>query len=84
MQRVAPMRDMIIVSWMLVSFAALVTAHLMLLGGLALHRPRWRAMIALVVPPLAPYWGARTGMRARAAAWVASAVAYAIARVLGR
>lgn len=34
----------------------LALAHLALLGYLATSRPRLRALVAILVPPLAPYW----------------------------
>ena len=52
--------------------------------GLALRPPRWRALVALTVPPLAPYWGARGGMHARVVVWGASAAAYIVLRLIAR
>lgn len=67
-----------------VTFATLVTAHVMLLAGLALRQPRWRALAAALAPPLAPVWGVRSGMAGRAGAWIASALAYVALRWLAR
>ncbi|HEY8040036.1 MAG TPA: hypothetical protein VIF15_09595 [Polyangiaceae bacterium] len=75
-------RDELLAGGVILSFATLVTAHVTLAVGLAARRPRWRALAALVVAPLAPYWGHREQMHARTAAWVAGAVAYAILRWL--
>jgi hypothetical protein len=61
-----------------VAFATLVTAHVTIVAGLASRPPRWRAAVALVLPPLAPYWAARAGMHARWVTWVAAAAAYAV------
>jgi hypothetical protein len=72
-------RDVILVVAMVVPFAVLVTAHVAIAFGLARRPPRWRALIALVVPPLAPMWALRSGMRARGVVWIASAVVYAVA-----
>ncbi len=74
------MRDEIVVAALVVAFAALVTAHVTLVVGLLLRRPRWRAPVALVVAPLAPYWGYGQGMRRRAVTWIAAAVIYAVLR----
>jgi hypothetical protein len=63
------------------SFALLVTAHVALAVGLALRRPRWRGLLALVVPPLAPYWGMEERMRLRSLLWVGSLAVYLVARV---
>ncbi len=64
------------------SFGVLVTAHVALVFGLLLRRPRWRAPIALVVPPLAPYWGSDSGMRIRTLIWVGAVCVYAVTRIL--
>jgi hypothetical protein len=69
---------------LLVAFASLVTTHVTLVVGLVGREPRWRALAAAVIPPLAPYWGVREGMLVRAALWIASAVAYVVARVASR
>ena len=69
---------------LLASFAALLTAHVALVWGLAWRRPRWRALVALPLAPLAPYWGARSGMHVRVAVWGVSAVAYIVLRALAR
>jgi hypothetical protein len=71
-----------IVLALLVAFAAFVTAHVALVVGLATRPPRWRAPVALVVVPLAPYWGARAGMHARVVLWGVSGAAYILFRFL--
>jgi len=75
-------RDEGVMAAVVLSFAALTTAHLTLVAGLAGRSPRWRAAVAAVVAPLAPYWGFRSKMGARAGIWVASAAVYAVARIL--
>jgi hypothetical protein len=75
------MRDAAVVVAMVATFAALVTAHVLTVAGLAWKKPRWRALAALVVLPLAPYYAWREGMRARAIAWVVFAVGYVVARI---
>ena len=74
-------RDELVAVALVLAFAALVTAHVLLVLGLAARPPRWRALVALVVPPLAPWWG-RAAMRLRAAAWIVAALAYAVLRAL--
>ena len=64
------------------AFGTLVTAHVALLVGLLLRHPRWRAPIALVMPPLAPYWGYDAGMRLRTLIWVGAVCVYAVAMIL--
>jgi hypothetical protein len=75
-------RDEWITVALVVAFATLVTAHVTLVVGLAWRRPRWHALAALVLPPLAPVWGARAGMAGRAGVWVASAALYVASRWL--
>jgi hypothetical protein len=74
------LRDELVVGGLLVAFALLVTMHLALVFGLAVRPPRWRALVALVVPPLAPWWGYADKMRVRTFAWIGCAVAYAALR----
>ena len=70
--------DTVVVTLLVTSFAALVTDHLALAVGLTLRRPRWRGAAALVVPPLAPYWGFRASMRKRVIIWIAAVCVYAV------
>jgi len=67
---------------LVIAFALLLTAHLTLVAGLARCPRRWRAVVALAAPPLAPYWGYRERMRGRASLWIASAAVYALLRLI--
>ena len=62
------------------SLAGAVAAHASLVIGLALLRPRiwWRPVLAILIPPLAPYWGSRHGLRRRTYAWLAAIALYAL------
>jgi hypothetical protein len=62
-----------------IAFAALLTAHIHLLVGLLRRPPRWRAAVAFLIPPLAPWWGWRARMLASTGIWLFSAVAYILA-----
>jgi hypothetical protein len=73
-------RDEVVSAALVLAFASLVTAHVALVAGLAARPPRWRAVVALVVAPLAPWWGRTEGMHRRAVAWVGSAVGYVVVR----
>ena len=64
--------------WLVASLACHIGAHLALVGGLFGRQPRARWLVALVLPPLAPYWGWEAGMRRRALAWVGTVVAYVL------
>ena len=76
------MRDAIVTFLLVFAFAAFVTAHVAVIVGLFGAEPRWRGLVALVVPPLGPYWAWRVGMKIRAWAWIGSLVVYALARAL--
>jgi hypothetical protein len=78
------MNDMILVAVLVLAFATAVTAHVTLGFGLARIAPRWHALVAFVVPPLAPLWGlrARPRMIVRSVAWIVGVVVYVIARSL--
>jgi len=75
-------RDEIVSAALVLAFASLVTAHVALVAGLASRPPRWRSLVALLVAPLAPWWGRQDGMHRRTVAWVASAVAYVVLRLV--
>lgn len=75
-------RDEIVSVALVLAFASLVTAHVVLVAGLLGRRPRWRSLVALVIAPLAPWWGAREAMRWRTRAWLGSAIAYLVLRWL--
>jgi hypothetical protein len=60
------------------ALAAFVAAHGTLVVGLARRRAWGPAALALVVPPLAPWWGYRAGMRGPSVAWCAALVLYTV------
>jgi hypothetical protein len=67
------------VGWLLA--AALVVfagAHVALVAGLARTRSWKVAAAALVVPPLAPWWGYRAGLRVATIAWCAALAVYTL------
>jgi len=76
-------RDEVVAAALLLAFAVLITAHVTLVVGLAARSPRWRALVALVVPPLAPYWG-WSALRVRSAVWMAGAVTYGVMLVVAQ
>lgn len=76
------MRDAMLAGSLVLAFAVFVTAHVTLVAGLATRAERWRTFVAFFALPLAPYWGYRNGMHARAALWGLSAVAYVVFRWL--
>jgi hypothetical protein len=74
--------DVAVFGTVVVAFALLVTAHLAIVVGLGRRPPRSRSVVALIVPPLAPYWALREGMSVRGGLWLAAALTYAVARGL--
>ena len=73
--------DAVLFALLVVAFAALATVHLSLLFRLAFRRPRWRSLVALALPPLAPIWGFREGMRLSAGLWVSALLVYIATRI---
>jgi len=63
------------------AFAVLVTTHVVLVVSLSLRKPHWRGLLALLLPPLAPYWGMEEQMRFRSALWVGALVVYVVTHV---
>ena len=76
------MRDAILVALLVFGFASVVTVHAAIVVGLTFRAPRWRAVAALVVPPLAPYWAIREHMFVRAGLWSGSVATYVVARIV--
>jgi hypothetical protein len=69
---------------MIGAFALLVTVHVTIAWGLVRRAPRWHALAAFALVPLAPYLAARAKMRVRATAWMCALVVYAVARFAQR
>lgn len=78
------MKDMIVVGTLVLAFALFITAHVAITYGLVFRRPRWRAPLAFIVAPLAPYWAWREHMRIRAGIWAAALVLYVVATIVAR
>jgi hypothetical protein len=76
------MRDILVLAAVVLGFAALVTAHVVTIVGMARRRSGWRRCVgALIVPVLAPYWAWQGRMRVRSGVWVGSLLVYVVARV---
>jgi len=73
--------DVFVMVSIVVSFGAFVTTHVALSAGLATRAPWWRGLVALIVLPLAPFWGFREKLRARTVAWLVAATVYVAARI---
>jgi len=59
-----------------VACGLLVTAHLALCWSFVWSQRRTRALLALVLPPLAPYYGFRSGRRVWSSIWLLSLLTY--------
>ncbi len=59
-------------------------AHLALLGGLARRGLWWSVVLAVALPPFAPWSGWQCRMRARSIAWAATLALYALGVVIVR
>lgn len=68
--------DFVLLGLVSVSVALHLVAHVTLVMGLARRGPWWHALLALIVPPLAAYWGYEARLRKRVTLWVASLVLY--------
>jgi hypothetical protein len=73
------MKDVAVMLVLVLSFAALVTAHVAIVIGLGMKQPRWRAAVGLVVAPLAPYFALTSGMKTRGWIWIGSVCLYTAA-----
>lgn len=69
---------MAVLGALLASFATLLTTHLVIAVRLVVGaKPRYRGLLVLVVPPLAPMWAYRERWRKLCWTWLGSVVAYA-------
>ena len=77
------MSPLVLFIMMVVACAAMLTAHVALVIGLAKHIPRYRALVAVFVPPLGAYWAIRAKQHVRGAAWILAAIVYVVLRLIG-
>lgn len=69
---------MAVLGALLASFATLVTAHVAIAVRLFFGaKPRYRGILALIVPPLAPMWAHRERWRKLCWTWVGAVLVYA-------
>lgn len=77
------MRYALLFTVLVIAFAVLVTAHIALSIRLVLRaKPRWRGLVAFVLPPLAPIWAMREGWYKTGGVWIAAFVLYLITRIV--
>jgi hypothetical protein len=66
-------------AWCIASaLTVFVAAHVALVAGLMRRRTWVSAAVALLVPPLAPWWGYREGLRVATIVWCAALALYAV------
>ncbi|HVH41708.1 MAG TPA: hypothetical protein VM925_05175 [Labilithrix sp.] len=69
----------IALSWLLLAaLASHAGAHITIAAFFARQRDWRRALLALLLPPLAPVWGWRAGMRAPVFVWTGALAIYAL------
>ncbi len=72
------MKDGVVLAALLLSFATLVTMHVAIVVRLIWRAtPRYRGVVALVVPPLAPVWAYEQRWRRMCWIWGGAVVIYA-------
>ena len=64
------------------ALALFVTAHVAIVTRLFGDPPRWRAVVAFILPPLAFYWGTQAKMTALCRLWLGALLAYALTLTL--
>ena len=68
--------DAVLLALISVAVGLHLVAHVTLVIGLLRKDPWWHGLVALVVPPLAPYWGYEAKLRGRVTLWVATLAVY--------
>jgi hypothetical protein len=70
--------DLALLGLLSVAVGLHLVAHVTLVIGLLRRDPWWRGAVALVVPPLAPFWGYEARLRGRVTLWVVTLVVYLV------
>jgi hypothetical protein len=75
-------RDTLLSYWLLAGLLVHAGSHVALLVSLFRTPPVYMAVMAVVLPPLAPYYGWRRGLRTRTFLWLGGLLAYAFGVVV--
>ena len=68
---------------LVISFATLVTTHVVIAARLVWRvRPRYRGLVALLLPPMAPVWAWGQRWARLVSLWIGSLLAYVVALVI--
>lgn len=79
------MKDVIVVALLLSSFATLLCTHLAIAVRLTRRAgQRYRGLLALLVPPLAPLWAQQARWTTMVRLWVGAVCVYAASLVVAR
>jgi hypothetical protein len=74
---------MVVLGALLVAFATLLTAHVVIAVRLVVSaHPRYRGLVALFFPPVAPMWAYRERWTRLAYLWIGAAVVYTVMLVV--
>ena len=76
---VGAVTDVIVLGALLLSFATVVVAHVAIAFKLLWRKQRYRGIVALVIPPLAPWWAYSENWRRWCWLWVGAVLAYTAA-----
>jgi hypothetical protein len=68
--------DLLLIVLLSCAFGLHVVVHVTLVIALLRRRPWWRGLVALVLSPLAPFWGYEARLRARVALWIGTLIIY--------
>jgi hypothetical protein len=74
--------DQVIVVTLIGAFGVLVTAHVALCVALV-PKKGWWALVAFLVPPLAPHFGKKEGLRGITVVWLLGFSVYVVALAAG-
>ena len=68
--------DFVLIGLLSVTVGLHLVAHVTLVIGLLRRDPWWYGLVALVVLPLAPYWGYEAKLRGRVTLWLTTLAVY--------
>jgi drug/metabolite transporter (DMT)-like permease len=71
-------RETLLSYWLLLGLLVHAGSHVALVAALFRTPPIYMGVVSLVLPPLAPYYGWRRGLKRRALLWLGGLFAYAL------
>jgi hypothetical protein len=77
-----PVKDTLVLAALLLAFATFLTTHLSIVVRMLWRvRPWHRGVLAMLLPPLVPFWAWRERWKRMVYLWFGALVVYGIARV---